>query len=220
MDRQDLRTRIEQKYQTTNQQITIPTGLLEMTVVEDSGLLLNQLKSTKLLTFPYWATIWQAGIGLAHHLATVGNFSGLSVLDLGCGMGLAGIAACQQGSRLCFSDWIADALLFAQYNTLRNGYDGTFVQMDWSFSCLGHKFSAILASDVIYERQNWEPMLSFVKAHLVFGGRVFFSEPARKNANDFPDYLIDRGFQLSRYCYPVEVDGRLSKISIYEARYM
>ena len=171
---QDLRMRVEQKYQTTNQRVTIPTGLLEMTVVEDSGLLLNQLKSTKLLTFPYWATIWQAGIGLAHHLATVGNFNGQSVLDLGCGMGLAGIAACQQGGRLCFSDWIADALLFAQYNTLRNGYDGTFVQMDWSFSCLGHKFSAILASDVIYERQNWQPVLSFVKAHLVFGGRVFF----------------------------------------------
>ena len=216
----ELRSKIEQKYQVIEQEITVPSGNLKMMVIKDPGQLLENFKTNRISTFPYWATIWQSSVGLAYHLSTDNNLRGLPVLDLGCGMGLAGIHACQQGAKLFFADWVAEALLFAQYNTLRNGYNGDYVQMDWSSSCfLPKKFAAILATDILYEKGNWQTILSFIKSHLIAGGRAFFSEPSRTNAKNFPSYLRSAGFRAFRYHYSINFEGRMTKVLIYEAQY-
>ena len=216
----ELRRKILQKYQVTDQEINTPAGKLTMMVVEEPTQLLENFKTDQISTFPYWATLWGSSLGLAYHLATYGDISSASVLDLGCGMGLAGILACQQGARLVFADWVVESLLFAQYNTLRNGYDGTYVQMDWSSSCfLPREFSVILAADILYETDSWQPILTFIKLHLAAGGRAFFSEPGRTNAKNFPACLADAGFHSVRYRYPITFEGRTTKIWVYEAQH-
>jgi predicted nicotinamide N-methyase len=87
----ELRRKILQKYQVADQKINTPAGGLKMMVVEEPAQLLENFKTDQISTFPYWATIWSSSLGLAYHLATYDNISGASVLDLGCGMGLAGI---------------------------------------------------------------------------------------------------------------------------------
>ena len=41
-----------------------------------------------------------------------------------------------------------------------------YVQMDWHASCFQCQFDIILASDVIYEEQNWQPIIDILKNHL------------------------------------------------------
>src|SRR5438094_1494523 len=46
------------------------------------------------LHLPYWAELWDSGLGIAQHLvAHASRWVGKSALDLGCGMGLAGTVA-------------------------------------------------------------------------------------------------------------------------------
>ena len=52
---------------------------------------------------PYWAVLWESARGLARWLIDRGGWPGLPVLELGCGLGLPGLAAaapvCARGGR-------------------------------------------------------------------------------------------------------------------------
>src|SRR5881397_3704618 len=65
---------------------------------------------------PYWAEIWPASRAIARRLAAGERLDGRAVLDLGCGLGLAGIAAGLCGAEVTFVDRHPDALGFARRN--------------------------------------------------------------------------------------------------------
>ena len=67
---------------------------------------------------PYWVQIWPASLRLAQLVARRRGLGGVSVLDLGCGLGLPGIASARCGASVTFVDREADALAFAVWNAL------------------------------------------------------------------------------------------------------
>ena len=113
---------------------------------------------------------------MANYLDLAGTLVGEQILEIGCGLGLAGIVGCQQGGKVLFTDYERDALSLTRYNVWRNGCAdrATFVQMDWNAPCVKGKFSLILASDVIYEEKNWRPVLSLIQRRLTTNGQVIF----------------------------------------------
>ena len=57
---------------------------------------------------------------------------GLAALEVGCGLGLPGIAALSMGVKVTFSDFDATALRFASDNAILNGFSNFDVlHMDW-----------------------------------------------------------------------------------------
>src|SRR5438093_521019 len=81
---------------------------------------------------PYWAEIWTASRAIARRLAAGPSLDGAAVLDLGCGLGLSGLAACLRGGEVSFADNHPDALDFARRNARAAGLSRTeFFRVDW-----------------------------------------------------------------------------------------
>jgi len=142
---------------------------------------------------------------------------GETVLELGCGLGLVGIVAARKGAKVLLTDYEDDALLFARYNAMVNGCQNVeFRNVDWQHPNIGErKFKYILASDVIYERTGWKPIIDILERHLLHSGAAIISEPNRLNASEFFELLDSRGFCYAKTPVTVSQDGRIRAITIY-----
>jgi predicted nicotinamide N-methyase len=134
---------------------------------------------------PYWAEIWESALGLGQ-LIGQSDVQGKSVLDLGCGMGLAGAAAAAAGARVLLADVEPDALLFARFNTMQWTQRVRVRRLNWQRDRLSEKFDLILGADILYERSQWEFLDQFWRIHLKEGGRVLLGEPGRQTGDIFP----------------------------------
>src|SRR5437868_250270 len=120
---------------------------------------------------PYWADLWPAARMLAKAILREQWTPGRRALEVGCGLGLPGIAALAVGLRVTFSDYDATALRFARDNANANGFkDFDTLQMDWRYPPEDLRFPIILASDLIYEMRNVAPLVALVKKMLEPGG--------------------------------------------------
>ena len=207
-------------YPLINTTLQVENKEIQLTIVDDPDQFLDELSrenSEGRLFLPYWIYLWESAIGLAHHVLKMEkSLSGQYVLEIGCGFGLAGIVAYQVGAKVVFTDFEQDALLFARHNAQQNGIDSAiFVQMDWNTPCFHKKFDMILASDVVYEEQNWKPILRLLHILLTPDGTALFSEPNRKNANGFLKCLSENGFTFQKSTCPVSLDQRTNEINVY-----
>ena len=104
---------------------------------------------------PYWAELWPAARALAEALPQV---SGLRVVELGCGLGLASLVAAAKGATVTATDWSPDAVELLRENAARNGLELRVEVRDWR-EPWSDRFDLALAADVLYERRNVEPVL-------------------------------------------------------------
>ena len=220
MQNSDFIRQIEHRYPLTERIIQLPSRQISMTVVEEPDSLLETLSREDFngtLHLPYWIYLWSSSIGMANHLDLDGRLAGQHILEVGCGFGLAGIVACQQGGKVLFTDCERDALLLARCNVWQHGCAdrATFAQMDWNTPCVKGKFSFILASDVIYEEKNWQSLISLFQKCLAADGEAIVSEPSRTNAVEFLSLLEFCGFSHKKQVYVVFPDDRPSPISVY-----
>ncbi len=168
---------------------------------------------------PYWAELWPAAVALANYLAQRCPLSGRHVLELGCGLGLVGIVAALRGARVLSTDYEDAALAFARYNARRNGCaQARFRFMDWRTPALRRRYDYILASDVIYEARNFDPLVLVLRRYLARGGTALFSEPGRVNAVPFFALVRQHGFTCETTIWPLAWEGN-HQIAIHAIRY-
>src|SRR5919108_5440352 len=106
---------IATSYQTSLQRLTFDSLTIELLRVADVDSLLDRLPRIQFRPderLPYWADLWPSAMALARHLWQATALRGLRVLELGCGLGLAGIVASRKGGVVTFTDYEADALAF------------------------------------------------------------------------------------------------------------
>jgi predicted nicotinamide N-methyase len=217
-----LRKAIESSYDTVLQTVVCGGLSIELLRVADVDTLLDRLPKIQFRPderLPYWADLWPSSLALARYLWEGVNLQGLHVLELGCGLGLAGIAASRKGGVVTFTDYEADALAFTRYNAYRNGCpQATVRHLDWHAPALTQTYAMIIASDVLYERANFHPLVRLVENALGPNGELILAEPNRPIARDFLRLLRDRGFRYARTTERVEVGGEGSEVSIYHGR--
>lgn len=149
---------------------------------------------------PFWATVWQAAVGLDWFIATM-ELAGRQVLELGAGTGRAGLAAALRGAEVTITDGMTDPLLLAQLST----WDLPNCQvrrLRWGEEQLGRQYSLILGSDVSYNRNFWTELEMAMRQHLEPGGLVLFSDPCRMIANEFRDWIKPRGWSYTESHVP------------------
>ena len=207
-------------YPLTDTTIQLIDTEIQLTIVDTPDRFLDKLSredSEGRLFLPYWIYLWESAIGLARHISETGETcSEKYILEIGCGFGLAGIAACQAGAEVAFTDFEYDALLFAKHNAQQNGIDSAiFVQMDWNAPCFHGKFDVILGSDVVYEEQNWQPILCLLQSLLGDEGIALFSEPNRKNADGFFRCIRKNGFAFEKSICSISLNQKTTSINIY-----
>src|SRR5438067_2030616 len=82
---------------------------------------------------PYWADLWPASRMLAKAILRESWPPGLEALEIGCGLGLPGVAALACGLRVIFSDYDPTALEFAARNARLNKLANFRVlRLDWN----------------------------------------------------------------------------------------
>ncbi len=203
--------RVLQRYDTTEVHLTCGTCGVRLTKIADLEALLEDVDPVTFAEderLPYWAELWPSSVALAQFIARAGDLAGRQVLELGCGLALVGVVAALHGAHVLCTDYEADALAFARYNARRNACSKMrFRLVDWRQPALRRRYDVILASDVIYEARNFDPLVSLLQRYLARGGRALFAEPGRTNAVPFFALLRQRGFVYRTETVPVEWDG-------------
>lgn len=137
--------------------------------------------------FPYWAEIWPSSLALAAAVqAEPEAWRGRSAIELGCGPGLAGLAATAHGADVLFTDWLEEALELTRLNARRNLHrDVAVMPMDWRRPLSDRRFDRILAADCTYEARFFDDVIRCLDALLAPDGEVWLAEPGRSVARDF-----------------------------------
>jgi predicted nicotinamide N-methyase len=211
--RNRLLSRIHRRYQTCDETLAVGSLKLQFTRIADPDRVLddaavaeqNPTAGMSIPAVPYWAELWDSALGLAAWLATADspltasdvNVANTTVLDLGCGMGLAGTCAAALGAQVTFADFQTLALLFARLNSLPWQGRVDARRVDWRHDVLGRKFDLILGADILYERSQWEFLDRFWQAHLSPDGLVALGEPGRQTGEGFIAWVVERGWALS-----------------------
>ncbi len=160
---------------------------VDLFVVDDLEALVDRnrlLRDSDIPEPPYWAHLWVGSRALARHLASSPRrFT--SAVDIGCGVGLAGLVAARRGARTLFFDYAEPALHFARESLRYNGLDADFVVGDLRRPALKGHFDLCLAADTTYDPELQRALATFLSRHLAADGVALCAESVRN---------VDRGF--------------------------
>jgi predicted nicotinamide N-methyase len=166
--------------------------------VEDQDALLGA--SEEFAEFPFGLLLWESAPVLAEALAKRPEWvAGRSVLELGAGVGLAGVVARHLGGHVRQTDHIAETLALCRMNAEANGIPGIDVALanwnDWRDEAC---YDLIIGSDVLYERADHAPVLTILRRNLAPGGRVLLTDPGRDDTGQFLATLESAGWRVER----------------------
>jgi len=217
---------ITARYDVVTQEVSFPPYRWSLTAVRDTNRLLETITPAQFEAdgrLPYWADLWASSPALAGHLRQRPGLAGKRLLDLGCGLGLTGIAAAQAGGTVVMTDCEEDALEFARFNAEANLDAGelsrvTFRCMDWRSAEITEEFDLILGADIVYERKNFEPLLSLARRLLGPGGVFLLTDPDREIGRDFIRAAVAGGFSVTEHPFPVNHRGLDLTVNLWELR--
>jgi predicted nicotinamide N-methyase len=166
---------------------------------------------------PYWTDLWPAARMLARAVLREPWQPGLEALEIGCGLGLPGIAALAVGLRVTFTDYDATALHFAADNARLNGFDDfRTLQLDWRDPPAGLRVPVVLGADLIYELRNVEPLVKLLKTILAPAGLCLLTDQDRVPAVALRESLAEHGLCFTtRLMRAGEPGGRRFKGTLY-----
>jgi predicted nicotinamide N-methyase len=130
---------------------------------------------------PYWAVVWPGASVLARYLLRTSDLlEGKTVLDLGCGGGVAGIAAARAGAaQVICNDIDPVALYVVQQNAMANNVEVDISPEDYLTKSEYGSIDVILVADMFYHREQSESMLRFLQEARVRGTEVLIADGHR-----------------------------------------
>ncbi len=178
--------------------VELPGRSLEMLVPADPDQFLDFLTPSgnhPSWPDPYWAKLWPMSIELAKQVLAADWPAESRIVEIGCGCGMAGVAALSRGWQVSFSDYIPLAMELACENALRNGFSrGEKLFVDWREPPV-LDFDVVLASEILYDRSLHPPILQTLQNIVKPGGYVWLADPGRTAAEEFVPAAIAAGWQ-------------------------
>lgn len=156
---------------------------------------------------PYWAYLWPGAVLLAEAVAAGSWAPGTPALEIGCGLGLAGLVGLTRGLHVTFTDYDPAPLDFVARSAAANGLDPSRYatrRLDWR-DPPGDHFPVILGADVLYERRLVPLVADLLAAMLAPGGLALISDPCRAAAEGFPARVESVGLHCE--AVPVAADS-------------
>ncbi|MCB0080062.1 MAG: 50S ribosomal protein L11 methyltransferase [Caldilineaceae bacterium] len=195
--------------------VTLPIGDRDwrITCVTDQDALLDGVNEVEHV--PYGFLLWESAVALAAWLAEDPQaVTGKPVLELGAGVGLAGLMAQHLGAELWQTDHRADVLQLAQENARQNGValPQQFVA-DWRNWTHAAQYELILGADILYERAMHRHLAPIFHANLAPGGALLLSDPSRPQALELIAKLEDEGWwvDIEMRTVTLPLPGRTNK---------
>ena len=168
---------------------------------------------------PFWAELWPAARGLAQFIIQRRELlAQQTVLELGTGVGLAGIAAKLAGADLVHTDFAPDALEFVKLNYHLNQITyGKLLLADWkTFPTNLAQFDYLIGSDILYEKLLHDNLIGIFQALVKPGGAIWLADPGRDYAKLFIDKIAKYNWQISKEQIAVTERSQEMLIDIYQ----
>ena len=146
---------------------------------------------------PYWADLWPSARVLAGHLLTLEG-SNRRLLEMGCGLGLASIAALLAGFEVTSTDYYEDALHVTRANAARVvGREPSVRMVNWRHwpDDLG-TYDVVIAADVLYEKEYATLVGDCLVRALAPNGVAILADPGRLALPAFREHLPDIGLSI------------------------
>lgn len=147
------------------------------------------------LGWGYWDRIWPSEVALSEfliHQFFPKKLTGVAVLEIGCGTGLAGVVAAQLGAFTMFSDMVPVTLEAVKETChLNHISDFDTCTLDWSEKIESkERYDVVLGSEVFYDEAILADIAHVLEQVLVPGGKGMFCDPNRLGLD-----TIELGFQ-------------------------
>jgi SAM-dependent methyltransferase len=151
--------------------------------------------------------LWECSLDILNYIQTGINFNGLSVLEIGCGIGLPGLYCLLQGAHVVFQDFNEDVIVNSTSPTVMNNLKrlgkehlsshAKFIYGDWKGISVD-KADIILTSDTIYNEKNYDSLVYLMGNSLKPSGQIIlgckrFYFGVGGGVNQFKDYLKKQG---------------------------
>jgi predicted nicotinamide N-methyase len=173
---------------------------------------------------PYWADLWPVSRMLAKAILREPwpeCEPPWEALEIGCGLGLPGIAALACGLRVIVSDYDVTALEFAANNARLNGFsDFRTLVLDWRSPPEELRVPVILASDLLYELRSVAPVVALIKRLLLPGGVCLLTDQDRVPSHTLREALPAEGLTFTSHQMKAgEPGGRRVRGTLYRIRH-
>ncbi len=146
---------------------------------------------------PYWPLLWPPAIAMARAVAAAGWKPGTRILEVGCGIGLASLAAASSRMwNVTASDRQADAVRLAVSNGALNGLEIEGLVLDWHRP-IDRRFDVILGCEVIYDDRLHAPLLGTLGHMLTANGEAWLADHGRMHASLFKQRAEAAGFEVT-----------------------
>ncbi|XVJ69262.1 MAG: methyltransferase domain-containing protein [Rhizobacter sp.] len=160
--------------------------------------------------WPLFGLSWPSGVHLAARLALRPVNSLERVLELGCGLGLASLVGHRRGVDMTASDCHPLAASFLRENSRLNHLTPIkYRHAQWGLLPLAlplHQadpdlplaglFDLIIASDVLYERDDAGHLANYINYHAAPAAEVWIVDPNRGNRAVFCKHMTGLGYAL------------------------
>jgi len=153
-------------------------------------------------SIPYWSYLWPTAYDLAAWILSGKSQPPGEVLEIGCGIGLVGLAGLGAGWQMTLSDYEPLAVQVALTNARLNGFTAARGSvLDWR-EPPPQQYAAIVGCDVTYECAAHGPLLNFLDAALLPGGTCWLADCNRAATEEFLTAAEARGYYLNRHDLP------------------
>lgn len=177
--------------------LTIGDRPWQITCVTDQDALLDGVNEVEHV--PYGFLLWESAVALAdwlaHHPDLVAN---QRILELGAGVGLAGLIAHHLNGEVWQTDHRADLLELAAHNARQNELapPQQFLA-DWRNWDHQPQYDLILGADILYERAMHRHLATIFRHNLAGHGRLVLTDPSRPQALELIAALEVDGWQIT-----------------------
>lgn len=148
-------------------------------------------------SWPLFGMVWPSARMLANAMQTY-DIAGKRILEIGCGLALASLVIHRRQGDITASDCHPLTAAFLADNVLRNDLPVLKYQTGhWGRENLGlGQFDLIIASDVLYERDQPETLSQFIHLHSADPVNIIVLDPDRGNRNGFCRKMEALGYTL------------------------
>ncbi len=157
-------------------------------------------------TWPLFGLLWPSGMHLAARMAARTVAANERVLEIGCGLGLASLVGHRRGADVTASDvhplagaFMAENLRLNELPPMKYRH-GPWAEGRWPGTParpeVNGLFDLLIASDVLYERDDRGLLAGFIDRHAAQAAEVWIIDPDRGNRPAFNRLMADQGFDL------------------------
>ena len=170
--------------------------------------------------FPLWIKIWEASIVLCEHLSQGAIDTDAKILEIGAGIGLAGMMLGAMGYQVTVTDHNEDALALLKKNIEHNKLKNVQVKkLDWFHPDTEETYDIIFGSELIYKGDKINPLLDLFRKCIKPNGVIFIAHDINRQNIEVFSNKAERIFQVGSSAKTLKTGSDKHRIVIHTIRY-